>query len=119
MTWLEGQVVSYPIIAEWYPGLPAVQAENDNNRSKNLMWLFIGWNVLTFLVTGYDKLIAGARIRRVRERTLLGLALLFGALGVYIAMQLFRHKTQHKKFRYGVPVLLAVNFIGLYLVAVK
>ncbi len=83
------------------------------------MWLFIGWNVLTFLVMGYDKLIAGTRVRRIRERTLLMLALLFGALGVYVAMQLFHHKTLHKKFKYGVPVMIAINFICLYLLALK
>lgn len=37
-------------------------------------------------------------------------------LGVYLAMQLFRHKTLHWKFRLGVPLLFVVQAaLALYL----
>jgi uncharacterized membrane protein YsdA (DUF1294 family) len=42
----------------------------------------------------------------VSERTLLGLALCFGALGALVAMRAVRHKTQKPRFRFGVPLLL-------------
>lgn len=37
---------------------------------------------------------------------LLLLAALGGSIGALLGMHLFRHKTQHKKFRYGVPLIL-------------
>jgi len=83
---------------------------------KSLLILLAGWNLITFLVTGFDKMIAGSQARRVPERTLLLMSALFGAAGVYAAMQLLRHKTKHKKFVYGVPLLLIVNLLaGFYL----
>ena len=46
---------------------------------------------------------------RISERTLLTLAAVGGAWGAYAAMQLFRHKTRHKKFAVGVPLMLAAQ----------
>jgi len=37
-----------------------------------------------------------------------------GSVGAWLAMQLFRHKTQKKKFRYGVPILFALQLAALY-----
>ncbi len=64
-------------------------------------------NVLTFCVYGADKRrakIPGAR--RVPEKTLLGLAAIGGSLGALLGMRVFRHKTRHWYFRYGIPAIL-------------
>ena len=64
-------------------------------------------NVLTFCVYGADKRrakIPGAR--RVPEKTLLGLAAIGGSLGALAGMRVFRHKTRHWYFRYGIPATL-------------
>lgn len=66
-------------------------------------------NVLTFATYGVDKWKARHKHWRVREMSLLLLAALGGSVGALLAMCLFRHKTQHRNFRYGVPVILVVQ----------
>ena len=79
-------------------------------------WL-AGWlvllNLIAYTVMAGDKRKAKKRRRRVPERTLFLLAAVGGALGIWIAMQSKRHKTQHRSFRFGVPLLLLVN-IAVY-----
>lgn len=70
----------------------------------------LAMNVATFAVYGLDKRFAKTPgHRRVRERTLLLLAALGGSLGALAAMRVFRHKTKHKKFVFGVPALLVLQ----------
>ena len=75
-------------------------------------------NAASFAIFGLDKLFAIRHRRRIPEATLLALALLFGAAGELLAMVLFRHKTLHKKFCLGLPLILvlqiaAVIYLGL------
>lgn len=42
---------------------------------------------------------------RVRERTLFLFALLGGTPGVYLSMRLCRHKTKHRRFMWGLPLI--------------
>ena len=72
-------------------------------------------NVLTFIVYGVDKWKAHRGRWRVPEASLLGLTALGGSVGAWLAMQLFRHKTQKKKFRYGVPAILVLQLVALLL----
>ena len=46
---------------------------------------------------------------RVSELALLLLALAGGSVGAWIGMQVWRHKTKHAKFRFGVPILLLLQ----------
>ena len=66
-------------------------------------------NAGSFLIMLADKNKAHRRQWRIPERTLLGLAAIGGSLGTWLAMLLFRHKTLHARFRYGVPAMLAVQ----------
>ena len=63
-------------------------------------------NVVTFFVYGIDKWKAKKSKWRIRETALLGLAVLGGSIGAWLGMKVWHHKTQHKKFRYGVPFIL-------------
>ena len=72
-------------------------------------------NVLTFIVYGVDKWKAHRGRWRVPEATLLGLAALGGSVGAWLAMQKFHHKTQKKKFRYGVPLLFVLQVAAVVL----
>lgn len=72
-------------------------------------------NVLTFVVFGLDKWKARRGRWRVPEATLLGLAAVGGSVGAWLAMLLFRHKTQKKKFRYGVPVMFVLQLVVVVL----
>ncbi len=78
--------------------------------------LIIVWNLWVFLIMGVDKRKAKKGRRRIPERTLLLSALAFGALGGLIGMHLFHHKTRHKRFRYGLPIMLILQLaLSIYL----
>lgn len=68
-------------------------------------------SLLGFVLMGVDKLLAKWQKRRISEKTLLSVAALGGALGSWIAMLLFRHKTKHKAFSWGIPLLTVLHFI--------
>ena len=80
-----------------------------------LIWYLLVVNVLTFVVYGIDKWKARRGRWRVPEATLLVLAAAGGSVGAWVAMQLFRHKTQKKKFRYGVPAIFVLQLAGVLL----
>ena len=71
-------------------------------------WLLL-MSAVTFFLMGWDKHLARSRRRRIPERVLLGWAAAGGALGGILAMQLFRHKTLHRHFSVGMPVMLACS----------
>lgn len=66
-------------------------------------------NVVTFFVYGVDKWKAKKSKWRIREMALLGLAVLGGSIGAWLGMKVWHHKTQHKKFKYGVPAIIIVQ----------
>ena len=59
-------------------------------------------NVATFLVYGLDKWKATQSMWRVREAALLLLAVLGGSIGAWLGMQVWHHK----KFRYGITMII-------------
>ena len=75
---------------------------------------FIIINVAGFLAMGIDKAKAKAKAWRIPEKTLLGIAVMGGSLGVLLGMETFRHKTKHWYFKYGVPAILIIE-IGIVL----
>ena len=79
-----------------------------------LLYYLLVVNVLTFVVFGLDKWKARQGRWRVPEATLLGLAAVGGSVGAWLAMRLFHHKTQKKKFRYGVPVLFVLQVAAVF-----
>ncbi len=85
----------------------------DIDRHSVYSWYLLIVTVVTFVIYGVDKLCAKQDWRRVPEMTLLLLALLGGSAGAIAAMQLFRHKTLHLKFKYGVPLILILQIAGL------
>jgi len=70
---------------------------------------FILLNILGFVSMRRDKLLASLRARRTPENTLMFIAFAGGALGSWVGMYVFRHKTKHPSFTIGVPLLLAWN----------
>ena len=65
--------------------------------------------LFTLLLFFLDKRAAKAKSWRVPERTLLLFCAAGGALGGWIGMMLFRHKTKHRKFTGTVPVFLLLH----------
>ena len=73
-------------------------------------------NVITFFTYGIDKWKAKRSKWRIPESTLLMMAVMGGSIGAWFGMKVWRHKTMHKKFKYGVPIILLVQVvIGVYL----
>ena len=66
-------------------------------------------NVATFLTFGIDKWKARNNRWRLREAALLGLAVLGGSIGAWLGMRVWHHKTLHRKFKYGVPLISLVQ----------
>lgn len=73
----------------------------------------IGINIITIFAYGADKIFASAHAWRVRERTLLLLALIGGSAGALFGMNLFRHKTRKISFQvlFAVILLIQVAFL--------
>jgi uncharacterized membrane protein YsdA (DUF1294 family) len=74
-----------------------------------LIYYLIGANLFAFFIMGYDKRMAKLKKRRIPERHLFLYALVGGAVGAFLAMQHFRHKTQHASFKYGIPAFIALH----------
>ena len=68
-------------------------------------------NILTFFMYGIDKWKAQMSKWRIPETTLLGMAMIGGSIGAWIGMKIWHHKTLHKKFQYGVPVIIIVQLV--------
>ena len=79
------------------------------------VWL-IAINLVTFAVYGADKRRARRGAWRVPEKTLFLLPLLGGSVGALLGMRVFRHKTKHWYFGWGVPaILLAQMALAVWL----
>lgn len=72
-------------------------------------------NLAGMLSMGIDKQKAKKGAWRIPERTLFLIALLGGSLGSILGMQVFRHKTRHRQFVIGMPII-AVLQISLLVV---
>lgn len=72
-------------------------------------------NAVGFLIMLVDKRKAIARRRRISERVLLNVAILGGSIGTCLAMEAFSHKTKHKEFAVGVPILVVVHLLIVFI----
>lgn len=77
--------------------------------AKYIIYLLLAINVITFILYGIDKLKAKKGKWRIPEATLLLLAVVGGSIGAWLGMKVWHHKTLHKKFRYGVPLILIAH----------
>ena len=48
---------------------------------------------------------------RIPEKTLFLLAVIGGSLGTTLGMHMFRHKTKHWYFKFGMPMILILQFV--------
>ena len=68
-------------------------------------------NLLAFFLFGVDKYKARKKKWRISETTLWTVSILGGSLGAWLGMQIFRHKTKHKTFVIGIPVLFVCQIL--------
>jgi len=70
-------------------------------------------NILAIIVCFADKRAAVSHRRRVPEARLFTLAFIGGSLGLFLGMQLFRHKTRHISFIIGIPIMLVLQIVAI------
>ena len=63
-------------------------------------------NLAGFLSMGYDKRRAKRHEWRVPEKILFLIAIFGGSIGSNLGMRIFRHKTRHWYFVWGMPLIL-------------
>lgn len=76
-------------------------------------------NVLAFFLYGIDKWKAKRSKWRIPEITLLSIAVIGGSIGAWLGMKVWRHKTMHKKFKYGIPLILMIQIALVLMLIVK
>lgn len=69
-------------------------------------------NFFAFFLMSNDKSRAKKRERRTPEKILFITAWLGGSVGMLLGMRIFRHKTKHRAFTLGIPMILLLQ-IGL------
>ena len=86
------------------------------------IWMKIGMtylllaNFVGFVLMGIDKHKAKKKQWRIPEKTLFLSAILGGSIGALYGMHLFRHKTKHKSFVFGMPAILVVQMLLVIIV---
>ena len=73
-----------------------------------VLWI-AGMSLVSFLVFGADKRRAARHEWRIPEKILFLTALLGGAAGAFLGMHIFHHKTRHKSFCFGIPLILLLQ----------
>ena len=74
-------------------------------------------SLISIIVCIYDKKISKKNKveLRVPEKTLMLLSALGGGVAMYLCMLAIRHKTKHVKFMLGIPLIIAVQAVAVYL----
>ena len=88
------------------------------------LYYLIVINIVTFLVYGIDKWKAKSQRKvktkqgysRISETTLLMLAVIGGSIGALLGLKIWHHKTKHKKFKFGLPLILLAQIALIYLI---
>ena len=74
-------------------------------------------NFYAVILTVSDKRLAKKEgARRVPEKSLFLAAALGGSLGMYLTMKKIRHKTKHKRFMIGIPVIIVLQLAAVFAV---
>lgn len=72
-------------------------------------------NIITFSLYAIDKLNAKTDSWRISERMLILFAIAGGSVGALLGMYICRHKTRKPKFKIGVPMILVLQVVIIYI----
>lgn len=87
-----------------------------NTLHSYLAYYLLAINAVAFIVYGIDKYKAKKGRWRISEATLLLMAVIGGSIGAWVGMRLWHHKTMHKKFKYGIPIIIILQVaLAVYL----
>ena len=71
-------------------------------------------NALGFLLMLIDKHNARTYRKRIKENSLLGICAIGGSAGGLVGMYLLRHKTKHRRFMVGIPLMFVAHVAIFY-----
>ena len=81
-----------------------------------ILYYLLAVNIATFFLYGIDKYKAKKGQWRISEATLLLMAVIGGSIGAWAGMRLWHHKMMHKKFEYGIPIIIILQVaLAVYL----
>ena len=86
-----------------------METERTPEMTNIILYYLLAVNIATFLLYGIDKYKAKKGRWRISEATLLLMAVIGGSIGAWAGMRLWHHKTMHKKFKYGIPVIIIMQ----------
>ena len=76
-----------------------------------LFYYLVLVNIIAFITIYIDKKKAIKHKWRIKESTLFLLSIIGGSLGTLLGMYTFRHKTKHKQFTLGIPLILIIQIL--------
>lgn len=76
-------------------------------------------NIAAAIICFVDKHLAKKQKWRISEKTLFFISALGGSIGMYLAMKLVRHKTKHKRFMLGIPIIIILQILLLTILVHK
>lgn len=82
---------------------------------KFILYYLTGANLFGFFLMGIDKLKAKRMRWRIPEKNLFLVAIIGGSIGSILGMYVFHHKTRHWGFVIGMPAILVVQVILVFL----
>ena len=71
-------------------------------------------NIVGFCAMGIDKHKAKKGSWRIPEKRLFFIALIGGSIGTFLGMRIFRHKTKHWYFVWGMPAILILQILAVF-----
>jgi len=74
-----------------------------------LLYAILVWNIIVFIIYGFDKAKAKLEGFRVPESFLISTAFILGGVGAIIGMVAFHHKISKPKFRWLIPFALLIT----------
>ena len=82
-----------------------------------VLYYLLTINIFTMYTFFLDKSKAKNHKWRIKERTLFLLSIMGESLGALLGMKLFKHKTKHWYFKYGIPAILVIQIaLMIYLI---
>lgn len=85
------------------------------DRNLIILCYVMAVNGVGFLLMGLDKWKAKNHKWRISEKSLFLAALLGGSIGGWLGMYTFHHKTRHWYFVIGMPLILLVQAVLIFL----
>lgn len=82
--------------------------------NKILLLYFFTINLVGFLIMLVDKKRSINHEWRISEKTLFIIAIIGGAIGSYLGIYTFRHKTKHLKFTLGIPTIILIQIYLIF-----